>query len=123
MICDCLLQIEGRRAESSRSFDGNVEERETPRTLRIIIDELESSLRDKVRSQLHDVRTKFRHSAQNNSNGKIDRQALHHFIATIFGTQKQISHNHIDKLLQRLNLKHQTKIRFFSSFVFLFNCF
>lgn len=69
------------------------------------------------------MKTKFRHSAQNNSNGKIDRQALHHFIATIFGTQKQVSPNHIDKLLERLNLKHQTKIRFVSSFFFLFNCF
>ncbi|CAF4013780.1 unnamed protein product, partial [Rotaria sp. Silwood1] len=74
--------------------------------------ELEIMLREKVRSQLHDVRTKFRHAAQNDPNGKISRQALQHLIATIFGTQKQIGPNQIEKLLERFNLKNLNKISF-----------
>ncbi len=61
---------------------------------------------------MHRIRTKFRHTAQNDSNGKITRQALQHLIATIFGTQRQIRTNQIDKLLERINLKHLNKISF-----------
>jgi hypothetical protein len=61
---------------------------------------------------MHRIRTKFRHTAQNDSNGKITRQALQHLIATIFGTQRQIRTNQIDKLLERINLKYSNKIRF-----------
>ncbi|CAF3904120.1 unnamed protein product, partial [Rotaria sp. Silwood1] len=83
----------------------------TPRTSRIIIDELETTLREKVRSQIHDVRAKFRHVSDIDSNGKISRQALRHIIASIFGSQRQIGPNQIDKLLERLHLKHLNKIR------------
>ena len=69
-------------------------------------------LREKVRSQIQDVRTKFRHAADFDSNGKISREALQHIIASIFGTQRQIRPNQIDKLLERLNLKQLNKIRF-----------
>jgi hypothetical protein len=87
-------------------------------TSRIIIDELEITLREKVRSQIHDVRTKFRHASDFDSNGKISREALQHLIASIFGTQQQIGLNQIDKLLERLHLKHLNKIRFvFFSFI------
>jgi Ca2+-binding EF-hand superfamily protein len=79
-------------------------------TTRLVLDELETILREKVRSQMHDVRTKFRHAAD--SNGQISREALHHLIASIFGTQKQIRPNQIDKLLERINLKHFNKISF-----------
>ncbi|CAF5129821.1 unnamed protein product [Rotaria sp. Silwood1] len=82
----------------------------TPRTSRIIIDELETTLREKVRSQIHDVRAKFRHVSDIDSNGKISRQALRHIIASIFGSQRQIGPNQIDKLLERLHLKHLNKI-------------
>ena len=74
------------------------------------IDELETMLREKVRRQLSDVRTKFRHASQN---GKISRQALIHLIGTIFTTHQQISPKQIDKLLQRIHLQHKDKIRFF----------
>jgi hypothetical protein len=104
-------KISGRRPDTTSSVD-NQKGRETPRTSKILIDELETTLREKVRSQLHDVRAKFRHAAQMDSNGKITRQALQHLIATIFGTQRQIGPNQIDKLLDRLNLKHLNKIRF-----------
>jgi len=89
-------------------------------TSRIILDELETILREKVRSQMHDVRTKFRHAADFDSNGKISREALHHIIASIFGTQKQIGPNQIDKLLERLHLKNINKIRFSFYFIFIF---
>ncbi|CAF4595974.1 unnamed protein product [Rotaria sp. Silwood2] len=106
------LPIFGRRADSRSSSCDYNKEKENVRTSRIEIDELEMMLREKVRSQLHDVRTKFRHAAQNDPNGKISRQALQHLIATIFGTQKQIGPNQIDKLLERLYLKHLNKISF-----------
>jgi Ca2+-binding EF-hand superfamily protein len=88
-------------------------------TSRIVLDEFENILREKVRSQMHDVRTKFRHAADFDSNGKISREALHHIIASIFGTQRQIGPNQIDKLLERLNLKNLNKIRF--DFILSFN--
>jgi DNA-binding MurR/RpiR family transcriptional regulator len=87
-------------------------------TSRIILDELETILREKVRSQMHDVRTKFRHAADLDSNGKISREAFQHLIASIFGTQRQIGPQQIDKLLERLNLKHLNKIRFFFFLLF-----
>jgi hypothetical protein len=116
-------KIKGRRPDSTVSSSLCDNQRETPRTSRIVIDELEIILREKVRSQLHDVRAKFRHAAQNDSNGRITRQALQHLIATIFGTQKQIGPNQIEKLLERLNLKHLNKIRFRFFFFFFFFIF
>ena len=80
-------------------------------TSRIVIDELETTLRERVRSQVHDVRTKFRHAADFDSNGRISREALQHLIASIFGTQRQIGPNQMDKLLERLNFKNLNKIR------------
>lgn len=112
-----INQIPGRRADGATPSH----ERETPRTSKIVIDELETTLREKVRSQLHDVRAKFRHAAQNEPNGKITRQGLQHLIATIFGTQKQIGPNQIDKLIDRLNLKHANKIGFDEFIQSLFN--
>jgi hypothetical protein len=82
--------------------------------------ELEMILKEKVRSQLHDVRTKFRHAAKNDPNGKITRPALQHLIATIFGTQIQISPNLIEKLLERIHLKHSNQIRLERYFFILF---
>ncbi|CAF3658026.1 unnamed protein product [Rotaria sp. Silwood1] len=108
------LPIFGRRTDSrsSSSSSWDYKKDNNNRTSRIEIDELEMMLREKVRSQLHDVRTKFRHAAQNDPNGKISRQALQHLIATIFGTQKQIGPNQIEKLLERFNLKNLNKISF-----------
>ncbi|CAF4816073.1 unnamed protein product [Rotaria sp. Silwood1] len=113
------LPIFGHRAESRISSSSSssssppygIENGQvTPRTSRIIIDELETTLREKVRSQIHDVRAKFRHVSDIDSNGKISRQALRHIIASIFGSQRQIGPNQIDKLLERLHLKHLNKI-------------
>jgi hypothetical protein len=92
-------------------------------TSRIAIDELEITLREKVRSQLHNVRTKFRHGDNIDSNGTISRQALEHLIASLFGTQKQIAPNQIDKLLERLHLKHLNKIRLNIIFLFIFSLY
>ncbi len=113
-------KISGRGPDSTTSSIDNQKERETPRTSRIVIDELETTLREKVRSQLHDVRTKFRHAAENDPNGKITRPALQHLIATIFGTQKHLGPNQIDKLLERINLKHLNKIRFRIFYLFFY---
>ncbi len=92
-------------------------------TTRLVLDELETILREKVRLQIQDVRTKFRHATDLDSNGKISREALHHFIASIFGTQKQIGPNQIDKLLERLNLKNLNKIRLFVLFLLFVSLF
>ncbi|CAF3203302.1 unnamed protein product [Rotaria sp. Silwood2] len=106
-------RAESRTSSSSSSLSYGVESgKASPRTSRIVIDELERMLREKVRSQIHDVRTKFRHVSDVDSNGKISRQALQHIIASIFGSQRQIGPNQIDKLLERLHLKHLNKISF-----------
>ncbi|UJR34858.1 hypothetical protein I4U23_027637 [Adineta vaga] len=76
------------------------------------IDEFSSILKEKVRLQENDIRIKFRHSIDFDSNGKISLQALKHIIASIFGTQKQISPNQIEKLLEKFHLNHITKISF-----------
>ncbi|CAF2140370.1 unnamed protein product [Rotaria magnacalcarata] len=120
------LPIFGHRTDSqlssSSSYDYDKDkEKQNHRTSRIQIDELEVKLREKVRSQLHDVRTKFRHAAQNDPNGKISRQALQHLIATVFGTQTQIAPNQIEKLLERLDLKYLNKISFDEFLQSLFN--
>ncbi|CAF4042948.1 unnamed protein product [Rotaria sordida] len=115
------LPIFGRRADSRSSSCDNQKEKESCQTSRIEIDELEMMLREKVRSQIHDVRTKFRHATQNDPNGKISRQAFQHLIATIFGTQKQIGPYQIEKLLERLNLKYLNKISFDQFIESLFN--
>ena len=109
-----------KRSSSSKSSSSiNDQTKENNRKMKLEIDQLEFILRDKVRSQMHDVRTKFRHAADQQSNGKINRQALKHIIATIFGTQKQISHQQIDLLLQRFNFSNSNQIRFiYSSFSF-----
>jgi hypothetical protein len=70
---------------------------------------------------MHDVRTKFRHAADLDTNGKLSREGLHHLIASIFGTQKQVGPNQIDKLLERLNLKNLNKITFDEFLNSLFN--
>ncbi|CAF4540419.1 unnamed protein product, partial [Rotaria sp. Silwood2] len=106
-------RAESRTSSSSSSLSYGVESgKASPRTSRIVIDELERMLREKVRLQIHDVRTKFRHVSDVDSNGKISRQALQHIIASIFGSQRQIGPNQIDKLLERLHLKHLNKISF-----------
>ncbi|CAF0859260.1 unnamed protein product [Adineta ricciae] len=106
------LPVFGRRPESTTSSITSARKADTPRTSRLIIDELEASLREKVRFQLHAIRAKFRHAAQNDPSGKIDRPALQHLIATIYGTQKQVSPAQIDRLLERLQLKSSNKISF-----------
>jgi len=85
---------------------------------RLDVDELQSILKEKVRSQLNDIRIKFCHSIDYDSNGRISREAFKHIIASIFGTQRQIPPNQIDKLLERLHLKHLTRIRFLLLFSF-----
>lgn len=108
------LPIFGRKrssSSSSSSITDNEKQSRSSRRSKLEIDELEQLLREKVRSQLSDVKTKFRHAAQNDPNGKINRTALQHFIATIFGKQKQVSPQQIDQLLIRFNLKHSNQIR------------
>ena len=102
-----ILLLKGRRSSSTRSSYSIESDRSNSN-----VDELERILREKVRSQIHDVKTKFRHANDSDGNGKISRQSLHHLIASIFGTQKQISPSEIDQLLQKLHLKHLDKITF-----------
>ena len=122
------LPIFGRKrssSSSSSSINDNDKATRSSRRSKLEVDELEQLLREKIRSQMNDVKTKFRHAAQNDPNGKINRIALQHFIATIFGKQKQVSPQQIDQLLIRFNLKHSNQIRFHyffsSSFIFSFS--
>jgi len=114
----------GRRASSVLSSSSSSQIPSGKSTQGIEIVELESILKEKVRSQIGDVRIKFRHCADFDSNGKISREAFKHVIASIFGTQRQISSNQIDQLLEKLHLKDFKRIRFsFSSSFSLLNLF
>ena len=95
-----MNQIEGQGKESEQS----------DRT----IDEYERILREKVEHHANDVKRKFRQI----SDGDIPRAALQHLIASIFGTQHQISPQQIDQLIQRLHLKHLDKIRFDEEYLY-----
>lgn len=104
------LPIFGQKRSTSSKSSSSIHEQD--KSTKLEIDQLEQNLREKVRSQMHDVRTKFRHAAENDPQGKINRQALKHLIATIFGTQKQISPQQIEHLLQRFYFKNPNQIRF-----------
>ncbi|CAF1342560.1 unnamed protein product [Rotaria magnacalcarata] len=107
------LPIFGHRTDSRLSSNDSENDKESSiGTSRFTIDELETILKEKVRTQIHDIKTKFRHVSDFDSNGKISRQALQHLVATIFGTQIQIAPNQIEKLLEKLHLKHFNKISF-----------
>ncbi|CAF1321815.1 unnamed protein product [Adineta steineri] len=107
------LPIFGRRPSSTSSTTSSIERRKSSSANGTFdVNELESILKEKVRLQLNDIRTKFRHSIDFDNNGKISYQALKHIIASIFGVQRQISPNQIDKLLEKLHLKNLTKISF-----------
>ncbi len=117
-----ILINEGRRASTVLSSSSQIPSGKS--TQRIEIVELESILKEKVRSQVGDIRIKFRHCADFDSNGKISREAFKHVIASIFGTQRQISSNQIDQLLEKVHLKDFKRIRSSSSFSFsLLNLF
>ena len=76
------------------------------------LDQLENIFKEKLRYEMHDIRAKFRHAQDYDSNGRISQQALHHIIASTFGTQIQISPQQIDLLLQRFHLNHLPKVTF-----------
>ncbi|CAF1100525.1 unnamed protein product, partial [Didymodactylos carnosus] len=113
------LPIFGYRPDSTTSSyndnnnggGGSKQPPPTPSTNRIIIDELESTLREKVRTNLHDIRTKFK-NADPEGNGCVSKEALGHIIAAIFGPSRQIGPSQVDKLLDRFGLKTQMKISF-----------
>ncbi|CAF1332292.1 unnamed protein product, partial [Adineta ricciae] len=99
------LPVFGRRPST-------MSEKSTDRERIVGLDELLSILREKVRSQENDIRIKFRHSIDFDSNGKISLQAFKHILASIFGIQRQISPNQIEKLIEKLHLSNLTKISF-----------
>lgn len=82
-----------------------------PQTPKIDIDEYYLLLKDKVRINYHEIKTKFR-NADPDGKGGVTKEALAHILAAIFGQSKPLSHSSYLKLLERMELKNKQFIRF-----------
>ena len=76
----------------------------------IDVDEYYQLLKDKVRINYHEIRTKFR-NADPDGKGGVTKEALAHILAAVFGQSKPLSHNTFLKLMERMDLKSRQYIR------------
>lgn len=77
---------------------------------KIDIEEYYSALREKLRSNNHEIKTKFR-NADPDGKGGVTKEALAHIIASLLGPSKPLSHQHYIKLLEKLGLKNRIIIK------------
>ena len=92
-----------------------------PPTPKIDIDEYFSVLKEKIRTNSHEIKTKFR-NADPDGKGGVTKEALAHILAAVFGPSKPLSHQHFVKLLERMDLKSRHIIKFFFLGLFWFFC-
>lgn len=83
----------------------------TPSQPKIDIEEYYNLLRDKVRINYHEIKTKFR-NADPDAKGGVTKEALAHILAAVFGQSKPLGHSAFIKLLDRMDLKTKQYIRF-----------
>jgi len=83
----------------------------TSRHLQIDVEEYFQLLKDKIRINYHEIKTKFR-NADPDGKGSVTKEALAHILAAIFGQSKPLSHSSFLKLLERMELKNQHHIKF-----------
>lgn len=76
----------------------------------IDIEEYHSFLKDKSKSNSHEIKLKFR-NADSDGKGGVSKEALAHIIASILGPSKPLSHQHYLKLLDKLGLKKRPIIK------------
>ena len=78
---------------------------------RVDIDEYLHLLREKVKSNFHETRTRFRNADQDGKGG-LSKEAFAHLIASILGPSKPLSHQHFVKLIEKLGLKNRPIIKY-----------
>jgi hypothetical protein len=67
-------------------------------------------LKEKVKSNFHETKMKFRH-ADPEGKGGVSKEALAHIIASILGPSKPLSPQHYLKLMEKLGLKNRSFIK------------
>jgi len=82
-----------------------------PTPLKIEIDEIVLSLKDRVRAAYHEIKIKFK-NADVDGKGNVSKDALAHIVAAILGPAKPLSHNQFQKIMDRLGFKNKALIKF-----------
>ena len=101
------IPIFGSRPATSASSSLNTSRTSAPA---IDVEDYLNLLRDKVRGNIHEIKTKFRNADQDGRGG-VSREALAHIIAAILGPSKPLSHQHFLRLLERLGLKNKPIVK------------
>lgn len=78
---------------------------------KIDIEDYYNLLREKVRANNHEIKTKFRNADPDGGKGGVTKEALAHIIASLLGPSKPLSHQHYIKLLEKLGLKNRIIIK------------
>jgi Ca2+-binding EF-hand superfamily protein len=69
-------------------------------------------LKEKLRTNAHEVKIKFRNADQNGK-GEVTREALAHIIAAILGPTRPLNHQHFLQLLEKLGIKEASTIKYY----------
>lgn len=78
---------------------------------KVDIEEYLNLLKEKVRANNHEIKTKFRNADPDGGKGGVTKEALAHIIAALLGPSKPLSHQHYIKLLEKLGLKNRIIIK------------
>lgn len=77
----------------------------------INIDDYFNVLKEKVKTNNHEIKTKFRNADPDGGKGGVTKEALAHIIASLLGPSKPLSHQHYIKLLEKLGLRNRFIIK------------
>jgi hypothetical protein len=109
------LPVFGTRPGSMASISSSVRCVPSNPTLnqsRIIdVNEYFNFLREKLRTNAHEVKIKFRNADQNGK-GEVTREALAHIIAAILGPTRPLNHQNFLLLLEKLGIKEASTIKY-----------
>ena len=78
---------------------------------KVDVDEHLNLLREKVKSNFHETKTRFR-NADPDGKGGVSKEAFAHLIAAILGPSKPLSHQQFVKLIEKLGLKNRSIIKY-----------
>lgn len=74
------------------------------------IEEYYQLIKDKAKSNFHEIKTKFR-NADPDGKGGVSKEAFAHILASILGPSKPLSHQHFLRLVEKMGLKKMQLIR------------
>jgi len=78
----------------------------------INIDEYYNLLKEKLKNNNQEIRTKFRNADPDGGKGGVTKEALAHIIAALLGPSKPLSHQHYMKLIEKLGLRNRIIIKY-----------